>query len=1089
MRFRVLGPLEAEDARGVVDLKGPRHRAVLARLLVAEGRVVPAATLVEDLWDHPPDGALGALQTFVGALRKALEPDRPPRSPARLLVTVAPGYALRAARQDVDAWRFADLVATAGDDLTAGRADAALAGLDDALALWRGPAYPEAADHDWGRAAAAALDELRALAVSRRAEAFLALGRPADAVPALEALVGERPLHEPGWGLLGLALYRAGRQGDALAAVRRARTALREHAGLDPGAALRTLEADLLAQSPALDRAGAAAGAGRVREDPGRADAAGTTGTGPPPVVGRDAELAALLRAADGVRSVGAPRLAVVSGAPGAGKTALTDALAGRLRAAGWRTGRGAAPELPGAPDAWPWAQVEATLGTPAADAGDAGADPLAARFRRHRAAAQALAAVTARGPVLVVLDDLHWADEETLGRLTAVAGDAAAGPVLLVGTYRTTEVPTPLADALARAARLEPARVYLGGLDRDAVAALAAGVVGRPLPEADARAIHARSGGNPFLARELARVWDAEGLAGLDAVPAGVRDVLRQRLARLPAPALGVLRRAAILGDAVDLDVLVPLVGDEEAVLDAVEHALLAGLLTEDGTGLRFAHALVRETVHDDVPVARRVRWHAAAAAALRARRPDDAEAIAHHAVRAGDRAPAEDVARDARRAAERAEARFAPADAAGWWQAALDAQHRGGSADPRARLQARMGLVRAAAVGGDLATARRRRAAALDDAQALGDPVLVAEAIGASVVPAAWTTNDDEALAARIADAAEHALAALPPGHDVHRTRLLAAIATERRADAGRGAEAAAAAEALARRSGDPALLALALNARWLQAFSRAGLAPERAAIGEELLAIAGKGEGLTAHAVLGHLVVLQARTALADLDAADRHAAAADALAARHGLPLVAVFTAGYAALRAAIRGRHDEARAAYRTLGVRLRGAGMPGVEAGIVPLALLALDLPRVDAAQADAAFGPYAPWVRPLLLLAEGDAEAARAAAARTPASPGDVLLEARLTLQAVAAVRTGDRAAAERLHAALLPAADELAGAGSGMVTTGPVALHLAALAETLGRPRDAAAHLRRAAAVAGRVGAPHWAAQAADGLRRLGG
>ena len=99
---RVLGPLVAESARGPVDLKGPRHRAVLARLLIARGRVVPVGQLVADLWMDPPDGAVGAVQTFVSALRKALEPDRPPRAPARVLVTAGPGYALRAST--VDAW-------------------------------------------------------------------------------------------------------------------------------------------------------------------------------------------------------------------------------------------------------------------------------------------------------------------------------------------------------------------------------------------------------------------------------------------------------------------------------------------------------------------------------------------------------------------------------------------------------------------------------------------------------------------------------------------------------------------------------------------------------------------------------------------------------------------------------------------------------------------------------------------------------------------------------------------------------------------------------------------------------------------------
>src|SRR3954468_22742618 len=112
--FGVLGPVAAWDGAGdAIALKGPRHRAVLARLIVARRRVVPVTRLVEDLWADPPDGAVGAVRTFVAALRRALEPERPPRTPARLLVTEGPGYALRAEPDAVDAWRFEQTVESA----------------------------------------------------------------------------------------------------------------------------------------------------------------------------------------------------------------------------------------------------------------------------------------------------------------------------------------------------------------------------------------------------------------------------------------------------------------------------------------------------------------------------------------------------------------------------------------------------------------------------------------------------------------------------------------------------------------------------------------------------------------------------------------------------------------------------------------------------------------------------------------------------------------------------------------------------------------------------------------------------------------
>ena len=191
---------------------------------------------------------MGAVRTFVAELRRALEPDRPPRTPARLLVTEPPGYALRAAPDAVDAWRFEAAVAAAASRAAPRRRWTAAR---TALALWRGPAYAEFAGEDWARGERSRLDELRLLAVERRAEALLALGRAAEAVPDLQAHAGRASLREDAWRLLALALYRSGRQGDALAVLRRARGRAGDQLGVDPGPRLRRLEADILAQDPA----------------------------------------------------------------------------------------------------------------------------------------------------------------------------------------------------------------------------------------------------------------------------------------------------------------------------------------------------------------------------------------------------------------------------------------------------------------------------------------------------------------------------------------------------------------------------------------------------------------------------------------------------------------------------------------------------------------------------------------------------------------------------------------------------------------------------------------------------------------------
>jgi DNA-binding SARP family transcriptional activator len=146
MRIDVLGVVRAlRDDGSSVDLGGPRHREVLARLVAAEARMVTTDTLVDDLWTDPPARAVGALRTFVAALRRALEPDRPPRNPPRVIVTEGPGYALRLPRDDVDVHRFQDTLARAR------RNPDAVTDLSAALATWRGPAYADVTGSAWAQ--------------------------------------------------------------------------------------------------------------------------------------------------------------------------------------------------------------------------------------------------------------------------------------------------------------------------------------------------------------------------------------------------------------------------------------------------------------------------------------------------------------------------------------------------------------------------------------------------------------------------------------------------------------------------------------------------------------------------------------------------------------------------------------------------------------------------------------------------------------------------------------------------------------------------------------------------------------------------
>lgn len=307
LRIRLLGVFTASAGGAPLDLGGPRQRAVLAALVLARGEVVPVERIIEAVWgDDPPDDGVGALQAYVSHLRKRLQPGSAARARSAVIVREGRGYAVRLPPDAVDSWRFEALV----QEAAAGDAAAAATLLDRALALWRGPALADYADEPWAEAEIGRLTELRAVARERRCDARLRLGEAALLVPELEAMVAEEPLREERWRLRALALYRADRQADALAALRRARTTLAEELGIDPGPALRELEDAVLAQSPAL-------------RPPHPAVPAPRHATAPPEdLVDRDRELAAVRAALDDLVE-GRPSLLLVEGPAGIGKTRL----------------------------------------------------------------------------------------------------------------------------------------------------------------------------------------------------------------------------------------------------------------------------------------------------------------------------------------------------------------------------------------------------------------------------------------------------------------------------------------------------------------------------------------------------------------------------------------------------------------------------------------------------------------------------------------------------------------------------------------------------------------------------------------------
>jgi YVTN family beta-propeller protein len=244
LQFRILGPLEVLRGGAIVDLGPRKQRAVLALLLLNANRVVPTERLIDELWgDEPPETARSALQVYVAALRKALGGE------GSALRTSAPGYVLDVEPGALDLDRFTALRAeaqAAGDDERRSEA------LREALELWRDAPLADLSTEPFAAKAVARLEEQRLEALEQRIDADLALGRHASLVPELEALVGEQPYRERPRAQLMLALYRSGRQADALRAYQTARRTLGDELGLEPGPELRELEAAILRQDPRL---------------------------------------------------------------------------------------------------------------------------------------------------------------------------------------------------------------------------------------------------------------------------------------------------------------------------------------------------------------------------------------------------------------------------------------------------------------------------------------------------------------------------------------------------------------------------------------------------------------------------------------------------------------------------------------------------------------------------------------------------------------------------------------------------------------------------------------------------------------------
>ncbi|HEX5506690.1 MAG TPA: AAA family ATPase [Thermomicrobiales bacterium] len=578
-----------------------------------------------------------------------------------------------------------------------------------------------------------------------------------------------------------------------------------------------------------------------------------TTASPEPPLVGRRRELAALLEAFAAAAD-GRTRVALVAGEPGIGKTRLLAALAVRAAAAGATVLRGGAVDAAGMPPYLPFLEAlgrhvrVAPLDALRAQAGGLSPalatllpelaarlelppgyplPPEQARLRLYEAVGDFLAAIAAPRPLLLVLDDLHWADPASLDLLCYVARAQPAARLLVAGAYRAGEVADrpAFARALAELTRLRAlTTVAVAPLATAEVDALAAGELGAPVEPETAQLLFAHSEGNPFFAEELLRGWREAGalapagdrwrlaLPPGPALPPSIAGAVRQRLARLPAEVVELLRTAAIVGRAFDVALLADVAGQEpEAVEERLRDAAAAGLLRADGAeAFAFSHDKIRECLYDEVTAVRRRRLHGLIGRALETRpAPADAgrlAALAFHFARSGDRARG---AAYAERAAERALAASAPDEALAHYRAALDLLDAG---DAR-RGPALLGRGDAAVLAGAEREAADAFAAARDCFAGAGDRLAAGRAAHRLGRARARLEEHEPALAA-FADAL--ALLADAPGVELAPVLVdlgsLLAVSLHRQAE---GVAHGRRALALAERAGEGRLIAAASRA----------------------------------------------------------------------------------------------------------------------------------------------------------------------------------------------------------------------------------------------------------------------------------
>ena len=872
---------------------------------------------------------------------------------------------------------------------------------------------------------------------------------------------------------------------------------------------------------------------GRGHDPPTEAEApAASTGGG---LVGRQREMAALREALEKSLS-GRGQLVLLSGEPGIGKSRLADELGDVAHQLGATVLWGRCWEAGGAPAYWPWVQairvlahgmdapaLRRHLGSGATDViqmipelgsmlpelpPKSVADPDAARFRLFDALTSLLVRAAHDQPVVLIIDDLQAADVPSLLLLQFLAGELSSSAVLVIGTYRDVDVARdhPLTTTLAELVRYPATRrLHLRGLEQPDVAHYVEVVTGICPPGDVVAAIHRETEGNPLFLGEVVRLAAAEGrLDEADpaywerAIPLGVREVIGRRVNRLTKECSRTLSLASVLGrefETVPLEELSGLSRDElEEVMDEATAARVVGEVPGSSGRLRFVHALIRDTLYDELPPSHRTRLHARAAQALDelySADPDPHVAeLAYHYCEAGRSFQAERAVEFARRAGDRALSQLAYEEAIRLYRLALRAlELREEPTDEPTRVELLLSLGDAGMRAGDAKSGRGWFLAAAEVARRIGAPEPLARAALGYGGRFVWArAADDRQLVPLLEDALDRLdNDAASPLRARLMARLSGALRDERERD--RRAALSATAVEMARQLDDPATLAYALDGRYSAIWGPDSM-DERLAIADEIILLA-REIGDEERAFQGRHYRVAVLMEIGDLPAVKReletNARAAEAL----HQPAQRWLVAAVIAILALFEGRLTDAEAmieqAYDL------GRQAESVHAlGVLRLQEYALRREQGRAEEMESALaeliGDYWFWPWPQVVAIHLQAELGHTAAVKREfdacAAKGfeDWPLENDwlfgLTLFADVATFLGDSDASATLYALLSPYESRNAF-GHPEFSTGSVARSLGNLAATMHRFDDAERHFAAALESNIRMGARPWVAR----------